>query len=688
MKYVRNSLAALLAAAAGMVFMPAAAYGASEGREAAEAIGQESAVPVPGYALKDGTYPIEAESSSSMFRIVRAELTVKDGSMKAAVTLGGKGYLKLFMGTGEEALDADPSQYIGFSEDADGAYTYELPVEALDQGLECAAFSKRKQKWYDRQIVFKGDTLPKEAWVLPAEAGLEDGRYWIDAALSGGSGRASVESPAELTVKDGQASVRITWSSSAYDYMAVYGKKYLPVSEEGNSAFQIPVYVFDVPMHVAADTTAMGDPHEIQYTLTFDRSTVRAMKKTAGTGFWMAAGALLTGCKAAGGSGAGNRLRPLELSSLEYTGRLELEYAEQFAVDLYQDGFQVLTVADGSRMLLVPEGKEAPEDVPEETAVVYQPVKNIYLAASAAMDMFRALDALDTIRLSGTDADGWYIKEAREAMKSGKILYAGKYSAPDYERILAEGCGLAVENTMISHAPEVREKLESFGIPVAVDYSSYETEPLGRMEWIKFYGALTGKEEQASAAFDEQKAAMEAAAGGSEEAASGDGADVDPARRAEGGRVPEEGRKKTVAYFYITAAGMVNVRKSSDYVPKLIEQAGGEYIFKDLGTGESRSSSVNMQLEEFYSSVKDADFLIYNSAVDGGLETVEELLGKSGLLADFKAVKEGNVWCTARDLYQSSMALGTFAEDIRAMLTGRGETVYLYRLPAGREEEQ
>ena len=94
--------------------------------------------------------------------------------------------------------------------------------------------------------------------------------------------------------------MRITWSSSAYDYMAVYGKKYLPVSEEGNSAFQIPVYVFDGPMHVAADTTAMGDPHEIQYTLTFNRSTVRAMKKTAGTGFWMAAGAAFL---AAGASG-------------------------------------------------------------------------------------------------------------------------------------------------------------------------------------------------------------------------------------------------------------------------------------------------------------------------------------------------------------------------------------------------
>ena len=100
-------------------------------------------------------------------------------------------------------------------------------------------------------------------------------------------------------------------------------------------------------------------------------------KQTVILGIWAAAGALLTGCKAAGGSGTGNRLRPLELSSLEYTGRLELEYAEQFAVDLYQDGFQVLTVADGSRMLLVPEGKEAPEDVPEETAVLSQPVRNI-----------------------------------------------------------------------------------------------------------------------------------------------------------------------------------------------------------------------------------------------------------------------------------------------------------------------
>ena len=387
------------------------------------------------------------------------------------------------------------------------------------------------------------------------------------------------------------------------------------------------------------------------------RSWKAGIKKQAVIlGIWAAAGALLTGCKAAGGSGAGNRLRPLELSSLEYTGRLELEYAEQFAVDLYQDGFQVLTVADGSRMLLVPEGKEAPEDVPEETAVVYQPVKNIYLAASAAMDMFRALDALDTIRLSGTDADGWYIKEAREAMKSGKILYAGKYSAPDYERILAEGCSLAVENTMISHAPEVREKLESFGIPVAVDYSSYETEPLGRMEWIKVYGTLLGCEDKAEKLFADKVDGI-----------------VDILQK------PAVG--KTVSFFYITSNGAVNVRKSTDYIAEMLSLAGGKYIFDDL-TDDTAKSTVNMQMESFYAGAKDADVMIYNATIDSELQTLDQLLEKSPLLADFKAVKTGNVWCTEKNLYQSTMELDELIRDFHTVIAdGDPSTLkYLHKL--------
>ena len=182
-------------------------------------------------------------------------------------------------------------------------------------------------------------------------------------------------------------------------------------------------------------------------------------------------------------------------ASLTWKSRMELAYATQFAVDTYEDAdgmqYEAVSVADGSRFLLIPEGGKVPEDLPDSIQVLKRPVKQIYLVATATMDMFRMLGALPDIRFSGTDASGWYIPEAKEAMENGSILYAGKYSEPDYERIVSEGCGLAIENTMILHSPEVKEKLESFGIPVLVDHSSYEAHPLGRTEWIRLYGVLT-----------------------------------------------------------------------------------------------------------------------------------------------------------------------------------------------------
>ena len=122
------------------------------------------------------------------------------------------------------------------------------------------------------------------------------------------------------------------------------------------------------------------------------------------------------------------------------------------------------------------------------------------------MDMFRALDGMDSISFSGQKEDGWYIEEARDAMRRGGLLYAGKYNMPDYEMIVSGGCTLAIENMMISHSPEVMEKLEEFRIPVMIEYSSYEPHPLGRVEWIKFYGALLGREEEAERIFSEQAA--------------------------------------------------------------------------------------------------------------------------------------------------------------------------------------
>ena len=344
---------------------------------------------------------------------------------------------------------------------------------------------------------------------------------------------------------------------------------------------------------------------------------------------------------------------------LTYESSMELLYAERFTVDYYQDEYALISVADGGRYLLVPEGEEVPQDLAKDIVVLKQPLNNIYLVASAVMDMFRELNAIDTIRFSGQKADGWCIEEAREEMEKGNILYAGKYNMPDYELIVSEGCSLAIENNMISHSPEVMEKLESFGIPVFVDFSSYESHPLGRVEWIKLYGVLLQEEETARYAFEEQVETMDCI-------------------------VKDGSTGKKVAYFYITTNGMVSVRCSSDYIPKMIELAGGEYIFKDLGEEENNRSSLTMQVEEFYKKAKDVDYLIYNGATDGGMKTIEELLAKEELLRDFKAVQEGNIWCTTKDLYQQSMAIGGMIEDIHNMLTGieemQNEMRYMYQL--------
>ena len=366
---------------------------------------------------------------------------------------------------------------------------------------------------------------------------------------------------------------------------------------------------------------------------------------------------LLTAACSPGEGGADGERNTDISAELEYEDSMELLYAEKFSVDYYTGGFSLVTVNGSERYLVVPEGKESPGDLAEDITVLYQPLDRIYLVASAVMDMFISMDSLDVIRFTGTKAASWYLEEAREAVETGDILYAGNYSAPDYEQILAEGCDLAIENTMVYHTPEVKEQLEKFGIPVMVDYSSYETEPLGRTEWVKLYGLLADREEEAAEAFAGQQEAF---------ASIGDAEDTG----------------KTVAFFYITSSGEVNVRKASDYLPKMIELAGGHYVFSDLGAeDDTASSTVSLQMEEFYAAAREADYLIYNSTIDGELSSVEELFGKSELLHNFKAVREGNVYCTTRDLYQSSMELGTMIADIHGMLNGEEDGLtYLYRL--------
>ncbi|WP_432649179.1 hypothetical protein [Huintestinicola sp.] len=234
--------------------------------------------PVYADSLKDGEYNIKVDSSSSMFTVTDCVLTVSEGKMTARMTMGGTGYLYLFMGKGENASE---DGYIPFEEDPDGTHSFTVPVEGLDMGIDCAAFSKKKEMWYDRTLLFRADSLPADAFAdgvinTIESLGLADGEYTVDVSLEGGSGRAKINSPARLTVSDGEAFAEIVWGSSNYDCMTVGSEKYYPQNTEGNSEFVIPVTGFDYKMPVSANTTAMSTPHEIEYTLYFDSATITA----------------------------------------------------------------------------------------------------------------------------------------------------------------------------------------------------------------------------------------------------------------------------------------------------------------------------------------------------------------------------------------------------------------------------
>lgn len=344
--------------------------------------------------------------------------------------------------------------------------------------------------------------------------------------------------------------------------------------------------------------------------------------------------------------------------SLVWGEPMALDYAQSFSVDYAQGGWKRILI-DEITYLVVPEGSDAPAGTPADVVVLRQPLQNIYLQATAALDCFRKLDVMDAISLSGTQESGWYIPEMKQAMAEGKIVYAGKYSAPDYELIQSKSCGMALTSTMIYHNPEVKEQLERMGVPVLVERSSYEGHPLGRMEWVKLYGALFNREEEAKAYFDDQLARLEPV-------------------------LEQEGTGKTAAFFAVNANGMVTVRKSGDYIAKAIELAGGVYALNGLGGEENALSTMNIQMESFYDMAKDADILIYNSAIESSLETLDQLIAKSAPLADFKAVREGNVWCTGKSMFQESQSVGEMILDINRILTeghgADGSLTYLYRL--------
>ena len=349
---------------------------------------------------------------------------------------------------------------------------------------------------------------------------------------------------------------------------------------------------------------------------------------------------------------------PEAIRGLSPERSMELAYATEFAVDYYAGGYKLITLGDGSRFLVIPEGGALPDGIANDITPLYQPVENIYLAATSAMCLFDALDRLDSIRLSGSKPESWYIENARTAMEAGSILFAGKYSEPDYEMILDNHCPLAIESMMIGHASEVKDKLEEFGIAVLVDQSSNESHPLGRTEWIRLYGAILNEEEAADALFEEQAQYLQTE--------------------------NIEATGKSVAFFHVSSSGLVVARKSGDYVSKMIELAGGRYVFDDLGDKETATSTVTIEMETFFAAAKDADYVIYNSAIGGEIYTIDDLLEKNSILAELKAVQDGNVWCTSQNMYQETTGLGEMIESFRLIFSGQADDLdqlpYLHRL--------
>lgn len=274
--------------------VPAAAENAANGEETSkvadasqmttvEDVVTEGMEPVYASELKDGVYEVAVDSSSSMFKIEGCELTVGDGQMTALLTMSGSSYGYVYPGTAEEAAAADSADYIAAGENAEGKNTFLLPVEALDAGVQCAAWSKNKELWYDRTLVFRADSLPLSAFaegtVATAQSlGLADGTYTVEVTLAGGSGKASVQSPCRLWIADGAATAEIVWSSANYDYMKVDGEQILTEIVDGHSTCVIPVAAFDRALAVIADTTAMSQPHEIDYTLRFDSASLTAVE--------------------------------------------------------------------------------------------------------------------------------------------------------------------------------------------------------------------------------------------------------------------------------------------------------------------------------------------------------------------------------------------------------------------------
>ena len=295
-------------------------------------------------------------------------------------------------------------------------------------------------------------------------------------------------------------------------------------------------------------------------------------------------------------------------------------------------------------------------DLPEDTIVYNGPLTNMLVASTPVVSLMNASGCLENIKLVTSDRDSWYIDDVVKAFDDNKLTYVGDYKAPDYEYIVAAAPQLCIYSTMLTSAPETAEKFKELGITYILDQSNYEEHPLGRVEWAKCYAALCNQEEAAAQVYSSQAEYVN-----------------------ELSKAEKTG--KSVAVFYITSSGKLYVRNAGDYVAKMVELAGGDYIFDDLNTDKTGTQA--MEIESFYDRAKDADYIIYIWSMGGKPSALSDLISYNSVLSDLKAVEDGNVWCTTPDFFQISDTIGRMINDINKMMTADDsvdELTYLIKL--------
>lgn len=336
---------------------------------------------------------------------------------------------------------------------------------------------------------------------------------------------------------------------------------------------------------------------------------------------------------------------------------MQLQYANNFAVDYCANGCKIITDAAGQRFLWIPEGGQTPQDT-GDMVVLQAPLTKIGCWSSTHATLFHAIGALDRVNLVTTKPGSWYIEEIAAQLDSGLTTYVGKRTEPDYELVTAAGPQLIITSTT-DDMDEVLAKLDELGIPHMADSQHLENHPLGRVEWAKLVGALLDMEDEADAYFDSTVARVEAVTA----------------------QVSGETAHPLIMQTFIFK-GNVYVRNGGDYVNKMLEMAGGTYPFAELEP--DKSGNTKMTVEEFYKDALETEILIYDTTSDVNVSTVADILANGDYLADMKAIQEGNVWGVNKNYWQAADDVATMIEDIATIIyhpENADSLHYFYKLP-------